>query len=246
MSLLVSEIFYSLQGEGRFVGQPSLFLRVAGCNLSCSGYGVNKDGNIGCDSIFAVDVSYKNEWQSYLDSTTLIDDLKKTLPNNKKFDIVLTGGEPLIFYKNSVLLETIRCFQEQGVLVTIETNATVEIDFEKYPEYKKCIFAMSVKLSNSGEIEKKRINKKAILAICKNSKDSFFKFVVDKKNINELEGEIFEITKGFENDIYCMPMGESQKTLKLNDKAVFEFCIKNGFCYSDRVHIRVWGKKTRV
>jgi len=251
MKLPVCEIFYSLQGEGVFAGRPSVFLRLGGCNLSCPGFGVvieKKSGAIiGCDSIHAVNREhFASGWKNYDDPALLIDDIKRVVPNDKRYDIVLTGGEPTVFYKNPILIKTLEHFLKNDFSITIETNATIEIDFGIYPEYKECLFAMSVKLSNSGESEKRRINKRAIAAIANNTKGSFFKFVLDAHNIEKLGDEIKEVVEGFNNLVYCMPLGESSELLSENDRAVFEFCIKNGYSYSDRTHIRVWGQKGGV
>lgn len=251
MMLEVCEIFYSLQGEGKFAGMPSVFLRLGGCNLSCEGFGVTivKDGEtlVGCDSIHAVDkVRYRHTWKRYEDAASLLADIKASVPNDNPYDLVLTGGEPTLFYQNPILLEVIREFTALGRGITIETNATIFIDFERYPEYRECTFAMAVKLSNSGETEARRINPKAIGAMAQNGKDAFFKFVLDAASLTRQAEEIETITKGLENPIYCMPLGESDEALAQNDKAVFIFCTQKGYRYSDRTHIRVWGKKGGV
>ena len=131
---------------------------------------------------------------------------------------------------------------KQGVRVTFETNGTVEIDFEEYPIYKKTIFALSIKLANSGEPKYRRIKSKAIANIVNYSLDSFFKFTIDKNLVETTAfDEISEITSTFKNpNIYCMPVGESRSNIWHNDRAVFEFCMKHGFNYSDRLHIRVF------
>ncbi len=106
-----------------------------------------------------------------------------------------------------------------------------------------------MKLSNSGEKYNKRVNFKAISSIINNSNKSFFKFVLDKNSIISLKAlqEIEDITKNYKNTpIYCMPLGEDNSELKINDEAVISFCKKNGFIYSDRVHIRVWGNRIGV
>ncbi|MDQ7047227.1 MAG: hypothetical protein Q9M39_06270 [Sulfurovum sp.] len=130
----------------------------------------------------------------------------------------------------------------QGVRITFETNGTVEIDFEAYPIYKKTIFALSIKLANSGEPKNKRVKPKAIANMVNFGLDSFFKFTIDKylTQTTAFE-EISEIASVFENpNIYCMPVGESRETIWHNDRAVFEFCMKHNFFYSDRLHIRVF------
>jgi len=225
----ISEIFYSIQGEGRYAGCPSVFIRVGGCNLKCMGFGKR-----GCDSYYAVDRAYESEWQE-LSIEEIKKEIKKYLHLNPH--LVITGGEPMLYYKE--LYELVEWFDKE---ITIETNATVYVDFEKYPAYKNVSFAMSVKLSNSGEEYKKRINKKAINSYASNAKKSFFKFVINK----DLKDEIQDITKGLDIPIYCMPLGASRHELEKNAAFVFEFCLKNGYCYSDRIHIRLFGKKKGV
>ena len=230
------ESFYSFQGEGKFVGSPSVFIRLGGCNLGCAGFGVKLGNLVGCDSIKAVNQEHFGDtWEKVDNLIPTINEYIKDL--EFKPDIVFTGGEPLLHYQNPTLLEALSHFQEHRI--TFETNATIEIDFEKYPNYKNSTFAMSVKLENSGEPKSKRINHQAINAIVKNTKESFFKFVLSKKDVETKEIEA--ITKPYQNTkIYCMPMGSTAKELAENDKAVADFCIKKGYNYVDRMHIRLW------
>jgi organic radical activating enzyme len=225
----ISEIFYSIQGEGKYAGHPSVFVRVGGCNLKCPGFGER-----GCDSYYAVDKSYKNEWK-----LMSVEDIKKEIKKYMKFKphLVITGGEPILYYKE--LYPLVDWFDN---LITIETNTTIEIDFEKYPKYKDVVFAMSVKLSNSGEKYNKRVKKEVIKNYAKNAEKSFFKFVIDK----DLKSEIEDIVSSINLPIYCMPLGSDKKELEKNAVKVFEFCLKNGYCYSDRIHIRLFGKKKGV
>jgi len=224
----ISEIFYSIQGEGKFAGRPSIFVRVGGCNLKCPGFGKN-----GCDSYYAVDKAYKDEWK-----LMNIDEIREEVENYpKKAHLVLTGGEPMLYYKE--LYSLIEWFSGE---ITIETNTTIEVDFEKYPKYKDVTFAMSVKLSNSGEEYKKRVKKEVIKSYALSAKKSFFKFVVDR----DLKEEIEDIVGNLKNEIYCMPLGSDKEELEVNAPFVFEFCLKNGYCYSDRIHIRLFGKKKGV
>jgi organic radical activating enzyme len=225
----ISEIFYSIQGEGKYAGCPSVFVRVGGCNLKCPGFGEK-----GCDSYYAVDNAYKNEWKKMS-----IEEIKKEILKYEKYNphLVITGGEPMLFYKE--IYPLIEWFKN---LITIETNTTIDIDFEKYPAYKNVAFAMSVKLSNSGEEYEKRVKKSVIDKYASNAKKSFFKFVID----GDLKKEIEEITENTDISIYCMPLGASKEELEKNAPFVFEFCLKNGYRYSDRIHIRLFGKKKGV
>jgi len=222
----ISEIFYSIQGEGKFAGRPSLFIRVGGCNLTCPGFSSH-----GCDSFYAVDKKYKSSWK-LMSIAEIIAEIEKHYP----CDIVLTGGEPTLYYKK--FYPIIEKFEN----ITIETNTTINIDFEKYPAYKNVIFAMSVKLSNSGEKYEDRVKKEVIKNIATNAKKSFFKFVIDDNKIDEIS----DITKDLNNDIYCMPLGEDKKSLDKNAAFVFNFCLKYKFFYSDRIHIRLFSKKRGV
>ncbi|MDR1614122.1 MAG: 7-carboxy-7-deazaguanine synthase QueE [Campylobacteraceae bacterium] len=249
------ESFLSIQGEGKYMGYPSLFVRFGGCNLQCKGFGcefispLNGSKLIGCDSLFAVDEEhFKNEWERFDDAQKLF--LKVTshvksagyLPH-----LVITGGEPLIHYKNPVFYGFLELALNYGFKIFFETNATINLDFKTFALYKKAGFAMSVKLSNSLEKYEKRINKKAIQNIVSHAKEAFFKFVVDKKMIlnGSAQKEIEEITAGFDVPIFCMPLGSSAE-IKKNSKITALFCIKNGYNYSHRIHIDLWGDKKGV
>ncbi len=244
MSLLVVEHFYSFQGEGRYAGTPSIFIRLGGCNLGCPGFAVHtpsaKDSTImivGCDSIKAVhNEHFAHLWEKVEDLKPLIMTHLRGL--DFKPDIVITGGEPLLHYENPIMIDSLEHFIAQGHHITFETNATIMIDFQKYPIYKSVTFAMSVKLENSGEEKRKRINTLAIQAIVENTKESFFKFVLSKEAL--CKDEIKEISRDSGIPIYCMPMGSTARELTQNDKAVANFCIQNGYNYVDRMHIRLW------
>jgi len=243
----LTEEFFSIQGEGKYAGIPSYFLRTGGCNLSCQGFGASYNVNgmekMGCDTYFAVDSHFSSSWKRVSDASVLIAHLDKEFKSIGYLpQMVITGGEPLMYHKDEVFYRVVEWLVDQDIRVTFETNGTIEIDFETYPVYRETIFALSIKLANSGEPKYKRIKPTAIANIVNHSLDSFFKFTIDKQltqttALNEIE----EITSPFKKShIYCMPVGESRSTIWHNDRAVFEFCMKHGFNYSDRLHIRVF------
>lgn len=243
----LTEQFFSIQGEGKHAGVPSYFLRTGGCNLNCPGFGaeyeVDGEVRLGCDTYFAVDSSFAKSWIKVEDSSALIAVLKREFSEiGYNPHMVITGGEPLMYHSDVVFYEVVSWLVSKGIQITFETNGTVEINFDKYPAYKACTFALSLKLKNSGEPEEKRINTQALMHVQSHAKEAFLKFTIDAKLIETTAiDEINHIRDMLPDlDVYCMPVGESRDTIWKNDKAVFEFCMKYNFHYSDRLHIRVF------
>jgi len=253
--LYLVEHFFSFQGEGLYSGRASIFLRFGGCNLKCSGFGVQsistKDSSvlIGCDSQKAVNKSHFGDNWTLVNSDKLIK-IIETYESSLNYtpDIVITGGEPLLNIEDINFIELIEYIKSKSSRVTIESNTTIKIDFNKYPIYKYPIYSMAIKLSNSNEKYEHRVNPDAIEAIILNTKNSYFKFALDSDYICKYgANEIKSITmKYFQTSIYCMPIGESIEALSQNDKSVIEFCKKYGYIYTDRTHIRVYNKRDGV
>ena len=104
--LAVSEYFYSLQGEGRTMGIPAIFLRLTGCNLMCGGYGVEKDGILRDDATWVCDtiaVWIKGTTYSFPELIVLLNSQLDFVARLKKgVHLVITGGEPLLQQKRIV------------------------------------------------------------------------------------------------------------------------------------------------
>lgn len=243
----LTEQFFSIQGEGKYAGVPSYFLRTAGCNLSCPGFGASYevDGEVryGCDTYFAVDSGFSKSWLKVQHASDLIEKLKAEfdkigyLPH-----LVITGGEPLLYHKDEAFYGVVKWLVEAGIEVTFETNGTVEIDFENYPAYRSSIFSLSLKLSNSGEPKSKRLIPNALKSIASSAKEAFLKFTIDTALIESTALDEIEEVRSIVPDlqVYCMPVGESRDTIWKSDRSVFGFCMKHNFRYSDRLHIRVF------
>jgi len=245
--LYLVEHFYSIQGEGRYTGTPSLFFRFGGCNMKCEGFACSETASdgvtvLGCDTVYAVNKEhFSHNWIPIENHNELLAVLEQyTLPN--AVDIVLTGGEPLIYANERVFVEFLEALSQRGHTVTFETNGSLAIDFEQYPIYKEFIYALSIKLSNSGESERKRINARVINSIASNAKEAFFKFSVDADSITlGLEEEIAEIVAySPQTKVYCMPLGGDREEVEKNTEPLIEFCKAKGYNFSDRLHIRIW------
>ena len=154
--LKISELFYSIQGEGRYMGVPSVFLRTYGCNFTCDGFGmkqrgeksleriaiaVNKENykdykslplvSTGCDSYASWDPSFKH-LSPMLNTDTIADSIMDILPHNRWMDehLVITGGEPLLGWQRAYpdLLSNSKMTALKEI--TFETNGTQPLSTE--------------------------------------------------------------------------------------------------------------------
>lgn len=148
--LKVAELFYSIQGEGRYMGVPSVFLRVFGCNFSCAGFGMPKGElsleaknidpskykvykdlplvSTGCDSYASWDPRFKH-LSPVIDTSSLAVSILDLLPERRWKDehLVITGGEPLLGWQRAYPdLLTSPGFEALKEL-TFETNGTQEL-----------------------------------------------------------------------------------------------------------------------
>jgi len=247
------EHFYSIQGEGRYVGTPSLFFRFGGCNMKCEGFGCVEASSqgvevLGCDTVYAVNKEhFAHSWSAVEHAQTLLNVLELyDLPG--PVDIVLTGGEPLIYANDPIFVEFLEALVARGHHITFETNGSLAVDFEHFTVYKECTFALSIKLSNSAEPHSKRVRGDVIYNIATNAKDAFFKFSIDAESITlGLEEELAEILMHSpKTKVYCMPLGGNKEEVEANTEPLIEFCKAHGYNFSDRLHIRIWNENKGV
>jgi organic radical activating enzyme len=223
MKLVVSEIFKSIQGEGPKAGAPSVFLRLGRCNLRCNF----------CDTKYASFHEYSKEWQAF----DIEDVIKKVIEiRGNAWNFVLTGGEPLLQEKQLALLigKVASLFRS----IEIETNGTIVP--QGLPGIPSLTFNVSVKLANSGVDREIRLKRDALLFFseCENA---FFKFVVSDENDIE---EILSIVNEYyipRYRVYLMPMAANEIELRERASKISELALGEGFNYSDRLHIRLFG-----
>ena len=246
--LYLVEHFYSIQGEGKYTGTPSVFFRFGGCNMKCEGFACVEESStgvkvLGCDTVYAVNKEhFSHNWIPITKATELLHVLDQYELPLTPVDIVLTGGEPLIYANDEIFIEFLNLLYEAGHQITFETNGSLGVDFEKYPVFKESIFALSIKLSNSNEPLNKRVRGNIINSIASNAKEAFFKFSIDAESINlGLEEEISQILMHSpKTKVYCMPVGGDREEVEANTEPLIEFCKAKGYNFSDRLHIRIW------
>ncbi|MGV8019000.1 MAG: 7-carboxy-7-deazaguanine synthase QueE [Ignavibacteria bacterium] len=239
----ISELFYSLQGEGKRAGVPSFFIRTNYCNLRCRFTGGNY-----CDTPYTSWFPDDDENLGDVEIDNIIEEFEKSGAR----DAVITGGEPSIQKEELSLL----CsgLKSSGAYITLETNGTMISDFKNYID----LVSVSPKLSSSVPYgtehekahEKNRINNDVLLGYEKGFREKLFdvqwKFVIcgerDIQEINELQRSI-----GFSNrDVYLMPEGVTPVDIRKNSPRTADLCLKHGYNYSGRLHVDLWGGKRGV
>lgn len=234
--LPVSEVFYSIQGEGQTMGVPAVFLRLGGCNILC------QSKNWVCDTIEVWRKSKSTAFEDILSDEYI----KRIVEDNAH--LVITGGEPLIHQNNiENFIEWFRQTYKKLPIIEIETNGTIIPTYHllQTVKYWNC----SPKLSSAGEQNKKevRINFMALKQLDEVGVKTIFKFVVSNQD------DIDEIFRDFEvgnliskKNIVLMPAGSSQDELKETRLFVAEKARDLGVRYSDRLHVVIWNLKTGV
>jgi 7-carboxy-7-deazaguanine synthase len=158
--LKIAELFYSIQGEGRYMGVPSVFLRTFGCNFKCAGFGMPKGElsrevdeiankinlyktyeelplvSTGCDSYASWDPRFK-DLSPMLTTDAIAERICEILPYNhwKDEHLVITGGEPLLGWQRAYP-DLLNHTKMAGLKeITFETNGTQKLT----PEFKECL-----------------------------------------------------------------------------------------------------------
>jgi len=237
----------TIQGEGKLAGIPSLFVRLAQCNLCCSW--VLPDGNeCRCDTMYASN----NLLFKQIKVKDALETIKQNLGTLKH--VVITGGEPMLQNESLVLL-TNALKLETKTHLTLETNGTL---FDKRVARNIDLFSISPKLKNSHSLKpnsnicessqteicnKKRKNIEVLQSYINfarnNNKDIQMKFVVANENeeIEIKEEFLWRLKNLSQSDIMVMPLGASVKELEQTSQNAFNIAVKNGWRFSPRLHI---------
>lgn len=240
------EIFYSIQGEGKSLGRPSVFVRTSLCNLHCvwcdTDYTWNWEGtrfpHVN-DAKPGYEKFNKDEYIAHLPT----EDVVRSIAAEDCKNIVLTGGEPLLQQDELVnVMQQLRAVDNDYWFET-ETNGTILPleDFDLLVDQ----YNVSPKLANSGNPQKLREKKRPYDFFASSAK-AFFKFVVaEPADLDEvlLLIETYNIAN---EKVFLMPEGTSPERLRQKQQWVIETCKKYGFNYTDRLHIQIYGNKRGV
>lgn len=223
----LAEIFYSIQGEGRLVGTPSIFIRTSGCNLRC----------VWCDTPYT---SWHPQGEAW--------DLAEILAEAERYParhVVITGGEPLLDPEIEEL--TVR-LKEKGYHMTIETAATL------FKPVVCDLLSMSPKLANStpwkrgnGRFARMHEQRRLNFAVMQQLMDCYehqFKFVVERRrDFTEIE-EVLSRLQGVDRSrVLVMAQAKSKKALREKAPWIVGLCKKHGFSYTPRLHIELYGNR---
>ena len=226
----ISEIFYSIQGEGRLSGVPSVFIRTSGCNLRC----------VWCDTPYT-------SWSPDGKEMSL-DEILHAVESYPLSHVVLTGGEPLLSHEIEELSVTLKT---AGAHVTIETAATI------FKPVGCDLVSMSPKLSNSTPWQKQngrfaamhdqhRLNYNVVQRFI-DRYDYQLKFVVDREQDFAEVRQIVDALKNVDiSRVLIMAQARNRRQLHQKSRWIVELCKKFGYGYSPRLHIELYGNRRGV
>lgn len=221
--LKVNEVFGpTQQGEGKSIGMFCFFLRLTFCNLHC----------IWCDTPHTWDWRKFNKQKEIHKITfeKLCEIFKYFKNKYNLYSLVISGGEPLLQQKE--LLPFVEFLKKEDWRIEIETNGTIipKQGFIKFIDQINC----SPKLSNSKDLERKRIVPKT-LQFLSQSKITNFKFVISK---NEDVNEVLDLVDKFQlKEVYLMPQASSKKELLQRSLWLEKICNKYNFIFTTRLSI---------
>lgn len=221
----IAELFYSIQGEGSLVGVPSVFIRTSGCNLRCSW----------CDTPYT---SWQPEGVEF-DLDRILDEVRAHPARH----VVVTGGEPMIAPEILPLTARLR---DAGLHITIETAGTV------FHPVACDLMSISPKLSNStpegrfaAQHERLRLQP-AVLSELMARYDYQLKFVIEKPADLEEVRALVATLAADPGRVILMPEGTDPVLLHERALWLAELCKEEGFRFSPRLHVDLYGNRRGV
>lgn len=267
----VSELFYSIQGEGRYMGVPSIFLRTFGCNFRCQGFGMDRGQlsnevqfidpaqyriyhdlplvSTGCDSYGAIYPEFKH-LSPMVETAELAEKIVDLLPFKewRNEHLVITGGEPLLGWQRAYPELLDHPVMQTCKEITFETNGTQALtaDFKQFLQENfdrnDITFSVSAKLPCSGEPWNVAIRPELVVDY-QTVGHTYLKFVIaTEEDFEDAKRAIGEYqAAGFTGDIYLMPVGGVESVYAMNNRTVADLAMKNGLRYSDRLQVPLFG-----
>ncbi|HYP13591.1 MAG TPA: 7-carboxy-7-deazaguanine synthase QueE [Bryobacteraceae bacterium] len=225
----ISEIFYSIQGEGTLAGVPSVFVRTTGCNLRCTW----------CDTPYA---SWKPEGQD-VGFGPILANVRRHWASH----VVLTGGEPMIVPE---LAELTQKLKEMDQHITIETAGTT------YQPVVCDLMSISPKLSNSTpyerdggrwaeQHERTRLQPDVLKQLMAEYAYQLKFVVTNSEDMAEI-GELLRDLKPERGRVLLMPEGRTRAELAEKSEWLVRACKDFGYRFCPRLHIEIWGDRRGV
>jgi len=223
------EIFHSVQGEGVYAGRPAVFLRLALCNLAC----------VWCDTRYTWD--WERSDQAKEVAKISVDEAEKGIRRYHCRSLVVTGGEPLVQQRAmNPLLERLK---DGGFWIEIETNGTI-VPGKKLLDLVDH-WSVSPKLENSGNTSPARENPRAY-RLFRDLTSAHFKYVLEKpQDLAEIRA-LLEKYKLAPDRIILMPQAQDRDTLLERSRWLVDICKSEGYLFSTRLQILLWGNRRGV
>jgi 7-carboxy-7-deazaguanine synthase len=241
-TLGVNEMFGpTVQGEGKSVGMPCHFLRLAGCNLAC----------VWCDTPYTWDWSRFDPKQEV--HPTPVGDVVEALQRRGVItgvrNLVVSGGEPML--QQAALSEVVHKLVATGWRVEIETAGTVMPDWDAAWALRSVAqWNVSPKLAHSGNPLEKRMRAEVLAEIAHTARATF-KFVVqDLKDFEEIDTIMQVVDAAVAphlRRVYVMPEGVTREQIDTHlTDAIVEAAVSRGFWVTPRLHVAIWGTRRGV
>lgn len=241
----VPEIFATLEGEGIYIGRPSVFLRLFGCNLTCKAF-ASPDSPHGCDSYISWSVKNKRTFDEVFEIFETEGFIEKIRDGAI---LKITGGEPLA--RQKPLIAWLHAFVNRykfNPRIDFETNGTFMPD-QTLVDIFQATFTVSPKLSTNGDPESKTYVPD-VLAWHVRNPGSTFKFVINKPtDADEVWHKYITDSNGINmptNRIWFMPCAGSKAEHDLRATDVAEQAKRSGVNFSPRLHLILWDRALRV